>query len=347
MRFTAVVLSLATTLLFSCERTAADRATAISIPTPLGLPPVPIPAENPPTAETVALGRKLFHDPKLSLDDTISCAFCHNPALGFADGRKVSAGVHGQLGSRNAPTVLNAAYSKFQFWDGRANTLEDQAAGPIANPVEMNLTHDVCVSKLSSDPAYVAEFEKAFGPGAITLHKIEKALAAFERTLLSGNSPFDRYQYGGEKNALAPEAIRGLAIFQDAKKGNCAECHTVGATFALFADDEFHNLGVGINAEGELIDFGRYDQTKVESDKGAFKTPTLRNVARTAPYMHDGSLKTLRDVVDFYAGGGNSNPHLDKEMKPLILTRRERDDLVAFLNSLNGGIPQDAGPPRK
>lgn len=316
----------------------------LQVAAPLGLPPVPVPADNPVTAETVALGRKLFYDARLSGDNTLSCASCHNPLLGFADGRKVSAGVSGHTGVRNAPTVMNAVYAERQFWDGRAASLEDQAAGPIANPIEMNQTHDACTAKISNDPGYIAEFEKAFGPGPVTITKIQKALAAFERTIVSGNSPFDRYQFGGDKSALSPAAIRGLAIFRDKNKGNCETCHTIQGNHALFSDGKFHNLGVGMNSEGELTDVGRFEETKSERDRGAFRTPTLRNVAKTAPYMHDGSLKTLRAVVDFYAGGGNSNPSLDKEMKPLELTGAERDDLVAFLESLTGEVPPNVGP---
>jgi cytochrome c peroxidase len=240
---------------------------------------------------------------------------------------------------------MNAAYAPTQFWDGRAASLEEQAGGPIANPIEMNLSHDLCVQKLEADPSYKAAFDKAFGPGPITIGKVKNALASFERTLVSGNSPFDRYQYGGDKNALTPAAIRGLAIFRDKQKGNCATCHTIDQNYALFTDGKFHNIGVSVNEEGELTDLGRYNETKVEADKGAFKTPTLRNIAGSAPYMHDGSLKTLKDVVDFYAGGGNSNPYLDKEIKAVKLTGQERSDLVAFLESLTGEMPPQAGPP--
>lgn len=318
---------------------------AAAIRVPLGLPPLQLPSDNPATTETIALGRKLFYDPKLSINNTISCASCHNPFLGFTDGQKISKGVEGKIGTRNAPTILNAAYMPAQFWDGRAASLEEQADGPIINPVEMNLPHDLCVSKLNADASYRTDFSKAFGPGPITIGKVQKALASFERTLLSGNSPFDRYRFGSDKTALSPSAIRGLALFTDAKKGNCVTCHTIADKHALFFDGKFHNIGVGVNAEGDLTDLGRYNQTKIEADKGAFKTPTLRNVAKTAPYMHDGSLKTLRAVVDFYVGGGNSNPYLDKDMKPLNLTSKERADLVVFLESLTGETPPDVGPP--
>jgi cytochrome c peroxidase len=209
----------------------------------------------------------------------------------------------------------------------------------------MNQKHDVCVSKLDTDPTYKAEFRTVFGPGPITIGKVEKAIASFERTLISGDSPFDRYQFGGDKTALSPAAVRGLAIFRDSARGNCAACHTINDHFALFTDGKFHNIGIGVDDEGNLTDLGRYSETKADADKGAFKTPTLRNVAMSAPYMHDGSLKTLRDVVDYYAGGGNSNPYLDTKIKPLNLSRQERDDLVRFLESLTGEMPSNAGPP--
>lgn len=318
---------------------------AITIAVPLGLPGVPVPNDNPQTAEAVVLGRRLFYDKKLSSDNSLSCASCHNPNLGFTDRQKHSTGFKGQVGKRNAPTVVNAAYLPFQFWDGRAGSLEDQAAGPIANPVEMNQKHDVCVSKLDGDPTYKAEFRKVFGPGPVTIGKVEKAIASFERTLISGDSPFDRYEFGGDAKALSPAAIRGLAIFRDEARGNCAACHTIDKHFALFTDGKFHNIGIGVDDEGNLTDLGRYNETKAKADMGAFLTPTLRNVAMSAPYMHDGSIKTLRGVVDYYAGGGNSNPYLDKKIKPLNLSGQERDDLVQFLESLTGEMPSEAGPP--
>jgi cytochrome c peroxidase len=318
---------------------------AIEIKPPLGLPPVPIPGGNPETAETIALGRKLFYDKRLSSDQSVACASCHNPLLGFTDGRRQSLGVHGRVGTRNAPTVVNAAYLPLQFWDGRAPTLEAQAEGPIANPIEMDQGHDIWISNLDADPAYRVAFAKAFGPGAATIGKVEKAIAGFERTLISGNSPFDRYQFGGDRHALSPAAIRGLKVFLNPQKGNCAACHTIGSKYALFTDGQFHNTGAGVNGEGDITDLGRFVQSKRDSDKGAFMTPTLRNIAASAPYMHDGSLKTLKDVVDFYAGGGNSNPYLDKQMKSIHLTGPERADLVAFLESLTGDTPPDAGPP--
>jgi cytochrome c peroxidase len=319
---------------------------AVAIPTPLGLPPVPIPADNPPTTATLALGRKLFYDPRLSIDGTIACSTCHNPRYDFTDGAAVSQGVGGSRGVRNAPTILNAAYLPFLFWDGRAITLEQQAGSPIVNPVEMkNESHKTAVTRLKRDPAYSQLFVQAFGSPEITIGRVEKALASFERTALSGNSPFDRYQYGGDRTALTPAQVRGLAVFIDPTRGNCAVCHTLTARNALFTDGQFHNTGEGVTDAGEFSDVGRYHETKVATDTGAFLTPTLRNVARTAPYMHDGHMKTLQQVVDFYAGQGNSNPYLDPEMKRIHLSGEDRADLVEFLESLTGEMPPNLGPP--
>jgi cytochrome c peroxidase len=338
-------------LLSSCgakHQTDADAhpiGAPVAIPAPLGLPPVPIPADNPPTAETIALGRRLFYDRKLSGDETFSCASCHNPQLDFTDGRRVAEGVHKQQGTRNTPTILDAAYNLTQFWDGRAPSLEDQSSGPIANPIEMAQTHDACVAKFNRDATYRRDFAAAFGSGPATLRKAEMAIASFERTLIGGNSPFDRYRFGGDKTAMSQPAIRGLAVFTDKQRGNCATCHTIEKDYALFTDGKYHNLGAGMNAEGELTDLGRYNQTKADADRGAFRTPTLRNVSKTAPYMHDGSKKTLKEVVDFYVGGGSSNPQLDKEIKELKLSGQERADLVAFLEALTCEPPKNAGPP--
>ena len=319
----------------------------VEIKAPLGLPPVPIQTDNRLTADSIALGHKLFYDVRLSRDDTISCASCHRPELYFIDGQPVSRGVRGQLGTRNAPSVLNAAYNVLQFWDGRAASLEQQVGGPIADPKEMDQPHEICITKLSADQAYRDEFAKVFGPGQITMDKVEKAVAAFERTMLSGNSPFDRYQYGGDRTALSQAAIRGLEIFTNKNRGNCVTCHIVGENFALFTDGKFHNLGVGMNSSGELTDLGRHTRTGSEADRGAFRTPSLRNIAKTAPYMHNCSLKTLKEVVDFYIGGGNSNPQLDTEMKLLKLSAQDRSDLVTFLEALTGDLPANAGPPAK
>ncbi len=318
----------------------------MGIKAPLGLPPVPIPADNPPTADTIALGRRLYCDPILSVDGTVSCATCHSPEAGFTDRNSVSLGVGGKKGSRHAPTVINSAYNPVQFWDGRAPSLEKQAEGPIANPVEMAHSLDGAVKNLQAEAKYVEMFKKAWGTDKITIDMVTKSIASFERTVLSGNSPFDRYYYGHDKKALSASAQRGLKIFRDPKKGNCEVCHTIGEKSALFTDNKFHNLGIGADTRGNLADLGRYEQTKVETDKGAFKTPTLRNIAQRAPYMHDGSFPTLKDALAHYIGGGNQNPYLDKEIHALdFLTFDERDDLMAFLESLTGKLAPNVGPP--
>ena len=317
----------------------------VEIKAPLGLPPVPIPADNPPTRETIALGRRLFYEFSLSSDNSISCASCHMPAMGFVDGRPVSTGVGGKQGVRNSPTVLNSAYSTVQFWDGRAGSLEKQTEGPVENPVEMAHSLKGVVQRLRQDPTYVSDFGKAFGPGAITYQKVEKCIASFERTVLSGNSAFDRYYYGGDKSAMTEAQIRGLQLFRDPKKGNCETCHTIGEKYALFTDNKFHNIGVGFSND-QTNDKGRAAISGNVQETGAFITPSLRNVALTAPYMHDGSLKTLKDVMDFYVGGGNSNPYLDKEVHSLdFLSGRERQDLIEFMRALTGDMPPDVGPP--
>ncbi len=329
---------------------AANRATDIPIgrvvviKAPLGLPPVPIPEDNPPTVETIALGRRLYFDTALSVDNTVSCATCHMPPMGFTDSSRVSTGVGGKLGTRNAPTVLNSAYWTSDFWDGRAASLEKQTEGPVTNPVEMAHSLKGVAQRLSRDPKYVAAFQQAFGPGPITYTKVEKCIASFERTLLSGNSPFDRYYYGGDKTAMTAAQIRGFEVFRDPRKGNCEVCHTIGDKYALFTDNKFHNIGVGFD-NGVTNDTGRAAITGDVLDTGAFRTPTLRNIALTSPYMHDGSLKSLKEVMDYYVGGGNSNPYLDKDMHSLdFLTGQERQDLIEFMNALTGEMPPNSGP---
>jgi cytochrome c peroxidase len=327
---------------FSCtqqkqpEISAIPIGSIIKIASPTGLPEVNFPPENPTTAEAIALGRKLFYDPQLSSDNTVSCSSCHNPALYFSDGLPVAKGVNAQLATRNSPSILNANFNSLQFLDGRSATLELQAGEPIANPKEMNLPHEICVTKLNSIPSYQAEFKQVFGDEKISMQRIVNAIASFERTLLSGNSAFD-------KNTMNDSAKRGMSVFTNKDKGNCASCHVA----PLFTDGKFHNLGAGMDASGELKDLGRFNQTKNETDRGAFRTPSLRNIAKTAPYMHDGSLKSLKEVIDFYIGGGSSNPQLDKEIKPLILSAQEREDLLAFLESLTGEIPANVGAPER
>ncbi len=343
LRFSGWMIGVALPLSIACSsanKPARPIGAVVEIKSPLGLPPVPFPANNPPTAETIALGRELFFDRNLSFDRTVSCATCHDPQTGFSDGKKVSTGVGSKTGLRNAPTILNAVFNPIQFWDGRAASLEAQIMEPLTNTVEMAHTLEGVERRLSDSGDYKTRFEKVFGPGKITSDKIGKAIAAFERTLISGNSAFDRYLYVGDKSALSASAARGLEVFRDPKRGNCVLCHSINENFALFTDNKFHNLGVGVDSVGELTDLGRYEVTRQEADKGAFRTPTLRNVARTAPYMHDGSLKTLKEVVDFYVGGGTSNPFRDKEIRPLdFLSGQDRTDLVAFLEALSGEMP--------
>jgi cytochrome c peroxidase len=240
--------------------------------------------------------------------------------------------------------LVNVAYAPALFWDGRAKSLEEQVGSPIADAREMNQSHDASIAKLEGDPAYKALFRNAFGTEGITMERVENALASFERSILSGNSRFDQYEYQHKKDALSTAQIRGLAIFKDPAKGNCASCHTIGRNYALFTDGEFHNTGEGVGDNEDFSDLGRFGVTKVQADRGQFKTPTLRNVAITGPYMHDGKLKTLKDVVDFYAGRGNSNPYLDKRMSSIELTGQDRSDLVEFLKSLTGEIPSNLGP---
>ncbi len=297
---------------------------------PLGLPDLEVPADNPMTPEKVALGRKLYFDKRLSFDDTVSCATCHDLRLAGTDGGPVSTGINGQKGGRSAPPSVNAAYMDTQFWDGRAPSLEEQAKGPPINPVEMGMpSHDFLVEKLKGIEDYKREFQKVFG-GEITIDNVVKAIAAYERTLLSANSPFDRFRYGGEEDAISELAKIGMGIFVG--KGRCITCHTFTASHALFTDNNFHNIGVGMNKENP--DLGRYLVTGKEKDKGAFKTPSLRNIALTAPYMHDGSEATLMDVVEFYDKGGIPNPNLDGAIMPLNLTYIEKAALVEFMNSL-------------
>jgi cytochrome c peroxidase len=318
----------------------------LQVRVPLGLPPLPVPVDNPPTAETVALGRRLYYDPVLSADNTVSCASCHSPETGFTDRNKFSIGVGGKKGTRHSPTVINSAYNALQFWDGRAPSLEEQAKGPMINPVEMATTHADVVKRLQSDPKYVKLFEEAWATDKITIDLVVKSIASFERTVLSGNSPFDRFYYGHDKKALSASAQRGLKIFTDPKKGNCAVCHTIGKDYALFTDNKFHNLGIGIDANGDFPDKGRFEQSKDDAEYAAFKTPTLRNIMQRAPYMHDGSFPAIRDALGHYIGGGNSNPYLDKQIHALdFLSFDERDDLLAFLDSLTGPLPDNVGPP--
>jgi cytochrome c peroxidase len=289
-----------------------------------------IPDDNPMSAEKVELGKLLYFDKRLSVDGSVSCATCHNPHKGYTDQEPVSTGFHGQKGKRNAPTVLNSAFNLFQFWDGRSPNLEEQAKGPIQNPVEMANTHDVCVKKIAEVKGYRPYFKAAFGDDKVNIDRIVKAIASFERTVLSGNSYYDQYVFNHviDKHGFTESAKRGLDLFEG--KALCTKCH-VGFNLS---DGIFHNIGVGMDKPNP--DLGRFDVTKEEKDKGAFKTPILRDLIITAPYMHDGSIKTLQDVIEHYDKGGTPNPWLDIQMKPLHLTDEEKLDLLNFLESMEG-----------
>lgn len=336
---------------------------------PLGLPEVPVPADNPQTEEKIALGDKLFHDTRFSATGEVSCSTCHTREKGFTDQLRVSEGIQKLTGTRNAPTVINAAYMKTQFWDGREPDLEGQSKQPPLNPVEMGLSdYEPILAVVRSDPEYAHQFEEVFGISGneITIDHVAMAIASFERTIIAGNSPFDRYQYGGEADALDASQQRGLAVFTG--KGRCVSCHRIEQTTALFTDNKFHNIGIGFKrvrgkeaataaefiknkragadvdvtvlTQENMSELGRFAVTENTTQVGAFKTSTLRNIAVTHPYMHDGSLKTLEDVVTFYNNGGREqesdplSPFMSGGIKPLELTEDEQTDLVNFLKSL-------------
>jgi cytochrome c peroxidase len=288
---------------------------------------VPMPSTNLNYKAKIELGKQLYFDGRLSKNNSVSCAFCHTPGSGFADPRQTSIGVDGKVGGRQAPTVYNTAFNHLQFWDGRARSLEEQAIGPIQNPVEMAETHENVVKKLGKIKGYREQFRAVFGT-EVNLQGIAEAIAAYERTILSTNSAFDKYVLG-DKTAMDEAAVRGMALFKG--KARCILCHN-GPNFT---DGKFHNLGVP-QVGPMKEDLGRYYVTRLEKDKGAFKTPTLRSITETAPYMHDGAFKTLEEVIDFLDKGGGPNPNLSPLIKPLGLTAEEKADLVAFLKALTG-----------
>jgi cytochrome c peroxidase len=309
----------------------------LKIPFGLEESAVVIPEDNPLTREKIELGRLLFFDKRLSKDNTVACASCHQSRFGFTDGQRVSTGIRGQKGGRSAPASLNRVFSKAQFWDGRAATLEEQSIGPFINPIEHGFAnHDEMIAKMKKIQGYRKLFKQVFGTD-ITIAGVGKAIASFQRTILSGNSPADRFDMGQDAKAISPEAQKGLGLFQD--KARCTKCHS-GFNFT---DEKFHNLGIGW--DDNKVDLGRYMVTKNPTDIGAFKTPTLREIARTAPYMHDGRFKTLEEVVSFYNQGGVKNPHQDELIIPLELTDQEKRDLVTFLRTLNGEGGEPITPP--
>ncbi len=347
---------------------------------PLGLPEVPVPKDNPQTKEKIELGNALYHDPRFSADGKVSCATCHAQEKAFSDHLSLSKGFTDKagtrMGTRNAPTVINSAYYTSLFWDGRVPSLEEQSKFPPINPVEGGLhSWDDLTDMLKNDSYYVQQFNKVFGISKkeITIEHFAKAVASFERTVISGNSKFDRYWYGDEEDALNAQEKRGFEIYVG--EGRCVSCHTISQTSAIFTDNSFHNLGVGFRSLGkdelevaseysdmlakeiakvkdkvagdELVlehkrfsELGRYAFSKEGDDMGAFKTPTLRNVAKTGPYMHDGSMSTLEEVVAWYNFGGRMSPtdpvtpFLDGGIRPLGLSTEQMMDLVAFMRAL-------------
>ncbi len=296
---------------------------------PLGLDLFrPIPADNPLTPQSIALGRDLFRDRRLSRDGTVSCAGCHDPARAFSGRRQVARGVGGAVGTRNTPTIVNRAWGRSFFWDGRASTLEEQVRQPILNPAELGSTPEA-IEALARSHRYQGRFRAAFGTDPM-FDDVVRVLAGYVRTIVAGDTPYDRY-LTGDVRALSDAARRGLGLFSG--RARCATCHSG----SLLTDESFHNTGVAWRG-GVLADDGRASVTRQPEDQGAFKTPTLRDVAQTAPYMHDGSLATLGDVVDFYDRGGHSNPGLDPGIRPLRLTSAEKRDLEAFLRSVTGRV---------
>jgi cytochrome c peroxidase len=309
----------------------AESTTEYKLKIPFGLEEtaVVIPADNPLTTEKVELGRLLVFDKRLSQDNTIACMSCHLANFAFTDGKRVATGIRGQKGGRSAPVSFNRVFSTAQFWDGRAATLEAQSIGPFTNPIEHGFpNYDVMMAKMNKMPGYRKLFKEAFGDENIKIENVGKAIASFQRTILSGNSPADRFDQGQEEGAISAAAQHGLILFRE--KARCTKCHS-GFNFT---DEKFHNAGIGWDTN--TVDLGRYMVSKNPEDIGAFKTPTLREIARSAPYMHDGRFKTLEEVVNFYNQGGIKNPHMDPLVIPLDLTDEEKRDLVAFLHTLNG-----------
>ncbi|MEW8469700.1 MAG: cytochrome c peroxidase [Candidatus Thiodiazotropha sp.] len=334
---------------------------------PLGLPPIPVPADNPLTREKIELGRRLFFDRRLSLNDTFSCAMCHVPEQGFTSNELAMAvGIEGRSVRRNSPSVYNSAYAALLFHDGREESLEQQVWGPLLARNEMaNPSVGYVLQKIRGIADYDGSFEAAFDGRGVSMETLGMAIASYQRSLVSADSAFDRWYYGGDKQALSAAAQRGFDLF--AGKAGCASCHRLGDDHALFTDNDLHNTGIGYResmgivpekqpilvAPGVVLevdravieqvgeppptDVGRYEVTQNPNDRWKYKTPGLRNVALTAPYMHNGSLGTLREVVDFYDRGGVSNELLDPLIRPLGLSDAEKADLVAFLQSLTGG----------
>jgi cytochrome c peroxidase len=344
---------------------AADLLGVLKSPPP-GLPPVPVPDDNPVTHEKVQLGRKLFFDRRLSLNETMSCGMCHIPEQGFTNNELATAvGIEGRTVRRNAPTIYNVAYFSHIFHDGRETRLEHQIWQPMLASNEMaNPSIGYVIEKIRRLRDYEGLFESAFAGRGAAIETIGMAIASYERTIVSGNSPFDQWYFGKNDEAMSESAKQGFGLFRG--KGGCAVCHTIRDDYALFTDDDFHNTGLGwqmsagggpteipvqlapgvkvlvpsrvIKSVGERppSDLGRYEVTQDPADRWRYKTPTLRNVALTAPYMHNGLFGTLKEVVTFYNKGGIPNPQLDPLIHPLGLTPAEIGHIVVFLESLTG-----------
>lgn len=291
----------------------------------------PRPASAIATADAIALGRILFFDPLLSRDRSVSCATCHRPDLAFTDGLVVPLGVAGRAGHRNVPTLINRAWGRSFFRDGRALSLEEQVLEPIRSPAEMDMPLPEALARLERSPRHARAFRSIFGRAPVETD-LARVLAAYVRSIRAGDSPFDRLT-AGDRTALTPLQREGLELFQG--RARCDRCH-LGA---LFSDEEFHNTGVAWR-DGAPADSGRFVVTRRAQDIGAFRTPTLREIARTAPYMHDGSIATLEEVLEFYDRGGNANPLLDPRMRPLHLSDAEKRALLAFLHALSGSIAE-------
>lgn len=366
-----VVLSFALTAVALVAPNFAAQQRLLRLAIPLGLPADTwsyyVPRNNPMTAAKVELGRKLFFDARLSADGKVSCSSCHDPKLAFGDGKAVAEGIGGKLGSRNSPSLFNAMFYPNQFWDGRAEGLEDQAIQPLTNPIEMgNRSYDDVVTRLKGLAEYDSAFQSVFG-GEATIARVGQALAAYERTLVVGDSAFDRFN-AGDQSALSDAAKRGLTVFRG--RARCSRCHTFSEAMPFFTDFQYHNTGVAMNnphfdklsraafdgvdspQSKEVIDrlakqpggedLGRVRFSYVVFDIGAFRTPTLRNIALTAPYFHDGSASTLAEVVRFYNEGGKANVAREWDLAPLGLSDDEQRDLVTFLESLTGKLPEEA-----
>jgi len=327
LNFGCAVVSVLLTLSSFSLRLEDGPSRSADFPIPRGLPAVAWPQDNPYSAERAKLGKILFFDGRLSANGMVSCGSCHEPDHAFAGSAPLSKGVNGKPGIRHVPTLINRAWGKSQFWDGRAPTLESQVIVPVTDPEEMGMTADLVVQRIRGIEGYAPIFAAAFGDSTINFERIAQAIATFERTIVSGNSPYDRY-LAGDKSALTEQQKDGLDFFN--KKGECAECHS-GPNFT---NEKFANIGIGVDRTSP--DPGREEITKKRGDWGKFKVPTLRDLARRAPYMHDGSIKTLGEVLDVYARGGLPNPNLDTRLTPFYLDEQTKKDLLVFLDSLNG-----------